>query len=193
MTARFVLVLSLLCAAAARADEPFTKALSPEDFAAAGLGKLSPEELARLDALVAGRQSGAVAKATEDTTKKVAATVREQVQAEDFAASQKKASSSSFLDKFKVVLKPGTEIEYTTLDAVLVPGFSGYQKGTMLELTNGQRWIVTDNDSDYESPTNKPVHVRIIPGSMGSFFMEIEGSGRPRVKYAGGGQPTAGK
>ena len=82
MTSRLILVLSLLCVAAARADEPFTKALSPEDFAAAGLGKLSPEELARLDALVAGKQSGAVAKATEDTTKKVAATVREQVKAE---------------------------------------------------------------------------------------------------------------
>ncbi len=93
----------------------------------------------------------------------------------------------------KVVLKPGTEVEYTTLDAVLVPGFSGYQKGTMLELTNGQRWIVSENDSDYETPTGKPVHVRIVPGSMGSFFMQIEGSGNPRVKYAGGVQPTTGK
>jgi hypothetical protein len=193
MNARLILVLSLLCVAAARADEPFTKALSPEDFAAAGLGKLSPEELARLDALVAGKQSGAVAKATEDTTKKVAATVRVQVQAEDFAAEQKKASSTSFLDKVKVVLKPGTEVEYTSLDAELVPGFSGYQKGTMLELTNGQRWIVSENDSDYETPTGKPVHVRIVPGSMGSFFMEIEGSGKPRVKYSGGGQPSGGK
>jgi hypothetical protein len=34
-----------------RADEPFSRRLTPEEFRAAGLDKLSPEQVARLDAL----------------------------------------------------------------------------------------------------------------------------------------------
>ena len=67
MLARLSLVCAVLCAGAVRADDSFTKGLSPADFKAAGLDKLSPEELARLDALVKAKQTGAVARATEET------------------------------------------------------------------------------------------------------------------------------
>ena len=48
------------------AGEVFTKAVAKADFSAAGLGKLSPEELARLDGLVRDHQSGALAAARRD-------------------------------------------------------------------------------------------------------------------------------
>jgi hypothetical protein len=192
MFARLLLIFAALCAGAVRADDSFTRGLSPEDFQAAGLGKLTPEELARLDALVRGEKVGAAAKAAEETTKavtdKVSQQVRQQVQEENRKA---EAASPGIVERMRVVLKPGTEIDYTTLDATLVPGFSGYRTGTVLMLTNGQMWVVTGTDGDYVTPTNKPVHVRIVPGSMGSFFMEIEGSGRPRVKYLGSTTPSA--
>jgi len=194
MIHRMALALALVFAASARAQESFTKGLSPADFQAAGLSKLSPDELARLDALVRGQQAGAVSKATEETTKKVEATVREKVQAEDRAAAAKQASAG-LIDRVKVILKPGTEIDYTTLDAVLIPGFSGWRTGSVLTLTNGQQWTVVEKGEDYETPTGKPVHVRIAPGSMGSFFMEIEDGGRVRVKFRGNvtpAQPDAG-
>lgn len=143
MIHRMALALALVFAASARAQESFTKGLSPADFQAAGLSKLSPDELARLDALVRGQQAGAVSKATEETTKKVEATVREKVQAEDRAAAAKQASAG-LIDRVKVILKPGTEIDYTTLDAVLIPGFSGWRTGSVLTLTNGQQWIVVE-------------------------------------------------
>jgi hypothetical protein len=212
MTPRLTLILALLCGGLARADDSFTKALSPEDFQAAGLNKLTPEELARLDALIRGEKAGAVAKAKEETAKavtetvtakvtadvtatvaaSVAATVRQQVQAEDQKAAQKKAATAGFVDRLKVVLKPGTEIEYSTLDAMLVPPFHGWQKDTILRLTNGQRWLVVDDGNYWVSSTDKPVHVRVVPGMMGSFFMEIEKGGRPRVKFLGNSaaQPT---
>jgi hypothetical protein len=185
MIKRLTLVLALTCAVSARADDSFTQGLSPADFQAAGLGKLTAGELARLDALVRGQQAGAVTKATEETQKKVEVAVRAQVQAEDRASARKEAASPSFIDKFKVVLKPGTEVDYTTLDAALIPGYSGWRKGTVLTLTNGQQWVVTEDGQDYETPTGKPVPVRILPGSMGSFFMEIEKGGRMRVKFRG--------
>jgi len=205
MLKRLTLVLVLACAGAARADDSFTKSLSPEDFQAAGLGKLTPDELAKLDALIRGERGAAVAKAKEETvqvvtatvtatvtaavTAQVAETVRQQVQAEDKKAEQKKAASASFLDRMKVVLKPGTDIEYTTLDSELIPPFHGWEKDTILRLTNGQRWVVIDDDRYWADLTTKPVHVRIVPGIMGGFFMEIEKGGRPRVRFLGNVAP----
>jgi hypothetical protein len=131
---------------------------------------------------VQGRQAGAVAVAKDTTAKQVAQKVRVEVQAEDKKEAQKQAG---FMERMKVMLKPGTEIEYTTLDAAIAPPFKGYEPGSVLTLTNGQRWRVVDNDSDYCKPVMTPVPVHIVPGSMGSFFMSIQGSGRPRVKFIG--------
>lgn len=186
MTPRLPFVLLLLaCVPAASADDSFTGALSPADFQAAGLGKLTPDELAKLDLLVRSQQSGAVAKATAETTQKVATTVRAQVQAED------RKESAGFIDKMKVMLKPGTEIGYTTLDSTLVAihEINFGKGGAVFTLANGQMWR-TDDDDDWPSLTGKPVHVRIIPGSMGSFFMDIERGGRPRVRFAGTTAPA---
>jgi hypothetical protein len=186
MTPRLPLVLLLLaCAPAVRADDSFTGGLSPADFQAAGLGKLTPDELAKLDLLVRSQQSGAVAKATAETTQKVTTTVRAQVQAED------RKQSAGILDKVKVMLKPGTEIEYTTLDSTLaaVHEINFGKGGAVFTLANGQMWR-TDDDDDWPSVTGKPVHVRIIPGSMGSFFMDIERGGRPRVRFVGTTAPA---
>jgi hypothetical protein len=201
MISRLTLILSLLCVGTVRADESFTKALSPEDFQAAGLAKLTPDELAKLDALIRGEKAGAVAQAKEETAKTVAATVtatvtadvtasvRQEVQAEDRKAADKKAASAGFLERVKVVLKPGTEIEYTTLDAMLMPPFHGWEKDTILRLTNGQRWLVVDDQRYWAPSTDKPVHVRIVPGLLGGFFMEIEKGGRPKVRFLGNSTP----
>ncbi len=188
MLHRLTLVLALALGASARAEDSFSRGLSRADFEAAGLSKLTPEELARLDALVRGQQTGAVKRATEDTARAVSASVREQVQAEDRKAAQK--PGPGVIERMKVLLKPGTEIEYTTLDSMVTLPFGGWKNGTLIMLTNGQRWVVTDSHSDWvPGEEMKPRHVRIVPGSMGSFFMEIEGNGRPRVKFAGSSPP----
>jgi hypothetical protein len=184
MTTRFAIIVALVCASAARGDDSFTKSLSPQDFAAAGLGKLTPAELASLDALIQGREAGAVAVAKDATATEVARQVRVQVQDEDKKAAQK-AASAGFVERMRVMLKPGTEIQYTTLDSAIVPPFDGYEPGSVLTLTNGQRWRVTETDGDACRLSRVPVPVHIIPGALGSFFMEIQGCGRPRVKFVG--------
>jgi hypothetical protein len=186
MISRLTLSFALLSCAAARADDSFTGALSPADFQAAGLGKLTPEELARLNQLVRGQQTGAVAKATAETAQKVSTTVRAQVQAED-----KKQQSAGILDRMKVMLKPGTEIEYTTLDSTLVAvqELRFGKDGAVFTLANGQRWV-TAVDDDWPDPKVRTVRVRVVPGSMGSFFLDIEHGGRPRVKFAGNVAPA---
>jgi hypothetical protein len=187
MMSRIAFLLVLACAATARAEDSFTKTLAPADFQAAGLAKLTPDELTKLDLLVRGQQTGAVAKATAETAQKVASSVREQVKAED-----RKEQSAGILEKVKVMLKPGTEIEYSTLDSTLVGvhQIDSGKGGAVFTLANGQRWMTQDDD-DWPSPQGQTIRVRVIPGSMGSFFMEIEHGGRPRVRFVGATTPAS--
>jgi len=186
MIPRLTLLLALACGASLKADDSFTGALSPEDFQAAGLGKLTPGELARLNQLVRGQQTGAVAKATAETAQQVSSSVRAQVQAEE-----QKKQSAGFMERMKVMLKPGTEIEYTTIDSTLVAvhELNFGKNGTVFILANGQRWMTTEDD-DWPNPKSGTIHVRVVPGSMGSFFLDIEHGGRPRVKFAGNAAPA---
>jgi hypothetical protein len=186
MIPRLTLFLALACAAPLWADDSFTKALSPADFQAAGLGKLTPDELSRLDQLVRGQQTGAVAKAKEETAKSVSLLVRAQVQAEDL-----KKESAGILEKVKVMLKPGTEVVYTTLDSAIVAihEIDFGKGGAVFTLANGQRWM-TSEDDDWPSTKSGPVRARVVPGSMGSFFLDIEHGGRPRVRFVGNVAPA---
>ena len=60
-----IVIMSLL-ASGLYAQEKFSEAVRAEDFSAAGLAKLSPEERTRLDALVEAYKSGALAKARRE-------------------------------------------------------------------------------------------------------------------------------
>jgi hypothetical protein len=178
-------------AAALRAEE-FSKALTPEEFAAAGLGKLTPEELARLDALVQAQRSGELAKVKEETATKVreetTVKVREETTAKVRAevAAEKPAHEGGLLKRVRVLLTPGTQIDYEKVETALKGPFRGYQKGTRLHLANGQVWQVTEGS--FWAPKkdeDKPRKVVIEPGTLGSFFLNIADGGRPRVKFAG--------
>ena len=194
--ARCICIASFFAAPLLRADELFTKSLSPAEFAAAGLGKLTPDELARLNALVQVRQGGQAEPVSEqmkaqireqakaEVRQEVKAEVREEVKAE-VRAENPKPAPPGFVDRMKILLRPGTEIQYTTLETTLPPPFHGWHNGTMFTLSNGQRWVVQD-DARYWSPEiDRPLKVRIVPGMIGSFFMEIERGGRPRVRFVG--------
>jgi hypothetical protein len=96
MHSRLACILALAWATSAFGSDTFTAGLSPQDFSSAGLAKLTPGELAALDALVHAREAGAVAAAKDTTAKEVAKTVRVQVQAEDQKAAQRQASGGIF-------------------------------------------------------------------------------------------------
>lgn len=198
----------------------FTRSLKPEEFAAAGLDKLTPTELARLDALVEARLQGKVDKvqqeaaqqvATEidrrvatEVDKRVETEVNKRMQAEVDRRVEaevgkrvkeevaKKDKSESLLHRVKVVLTPGTEIAYATVESTLVGPFLGYNPGTVFTLANGQKWRVVEGR--YWSPKKEANVVRkvvIKPGVLGSFFMKIEGAGRPKVEIISRGPVTA--
>lgn len=189
------------------ADENFSKELRPEDYAAAGLGKLSPAEIARLDALVRDYRSGALEAAKRDAAtaaqarvaaearaakaeQEAAAKVAEAKKAEADAAVKAAAATAaaakkadpgpSLLERAKVMLTPGTRIEYSTLESRIAGEFRGWEKKTVFKLENGQRWQATDTEPYVTPPVQSPA-VKISPGTLGAFWMTIEGV-RPRVK-----------
>ncbi|ACB74862.1 hypothetical protein [Opitutus terrae] len=155
----------------------FSRSLTPAEFAAAGLDKLSAAELARLDALVQARRE-------RDAAEHDAAASRDS--AITNASTATKPSSPGLFARMRVVLKPGTEIAYETVETEITSGFRGYEPGKVLTLANGQRWRVVDGN--FWAPArdaNRPRKVTIEPGVLGSFFLRIEDGGRPKVKYVG--------
>lgn len=211
-----VWVASLVAVGAAEA--PFSKAVRAEDFSAAGLSKLSPEELARLDALVRDYKSGA-ANETKAMGDRLAAAQREvavaaearaaaeakvaraeaetqaakadalkaelaraeaakqaQVQADAAKAEAAKAKKAegSLLARAKVLLTPGTEIEYATVESRIAGDFKGWEGRAVLTLENGQRWQIA-NGGLYSTPPIPSPKVKIVPANLGGFWMTIEG------------------
>ena len=160
-----------LCAA------EFSQSLSSEEFSAAGLNKLSAEELNRLNALVASRASKERKQAPDGETP-------------GLTASHENSSTSGRVDHVpaprRVVVNPGTTIEYATMETQLTGSFRGYEPGTILTLANGQRWRVVDGS--YWAPAKDAEKVRkavLEPGVLGSFFLRIDSGGRPKVKFVG--------
>jgi hypothetical protein len=198
---RWAIVVVMMAGLARLRAEDFSKSLTPDEFAAAGLSKLSPEELAKLDALIKAEQSGQLAKAREEaaaqekataervraeTAAKVQKETEEKVRAEVAAqkpAEPKKGERMSVLGRMRVLLSPGAEIEYAKVETQLSGPFRGYEPGTVLALSNGQTWrVVSGTYWAPASDANKVRHVVIEPGVLGSFFLNIEDGGRPKVK-----------
>lgn len=170
----------LVCAACvlflanARADEKFSQKLDKSDYDAAGLGKLSDAERARLDALVGAYADGQYRTAV--VTTEVAPAKNENAEKPEKPGRPEKPK------KQKVQIDPGTEIEYNAMDSELVGTFAGFEKGTVFTLANGQRWKVTDG-SYVCGPDPRVRKVRVKPGVFGSFFLEFEKVNvRPKVQ-----------
>lgn len=166
--------------------DPFTRQLSPEEFASAGLDKLTPAERSRLDALVRAFVSGKPAVTgnhSNPAAPPVATATSRAIQPDSAAGPPPGKSGKGWLRK--ITLTPGTAIEYEAVESELAGTFSGWREGTVFTLTNGQKWRVVSGL--YVSPPDtKPRRVKIAPGTFGSFFLEIEGiHSRPKVTFAG--------
>jgi len=125
--------------------------MSSGDFKAAGLEKLTPEELARLNAFVRSEVDRRAAQAHEQG-------VREQ----DMAEAGKMGFKNYQGDRDEII-------------STIVGDFHGWSGGTTFTLENGQVWRQVEPDQFSIHKKNPVVH--ITPGSMGTWFIEIEGYG----------------
>ncbi len=186
-------------------DRPFVDGLSATERAEIGLADLSAEQIAALEAAVqryvSGRSEEVAATAKEEVRAEMTGTLTQQEEAlasarQQLAAAQaqleqkqaelkqkeEEADKLSLLDRAKVLLTPGTKIEFTTVSSHLTEPFQGWNTGTLFRLENGQTWRVMEGK--YWSPREAAGKaVTIEPGVLGSFFIRIEGVRQtPRVE-----------
>src|SRR5688572_30073666 len=117
-----VVVGAVASAVAPAAEDSFSKSVAATEFSAAGLAKLSPEELRRLDDLVRDYKSGALEAARRDAAKAAEARVKAEAKAARAEAAVRAAATEtrnrpaetvekrndpSLLSRGKVLLTPG--------------------------------------------------------------------------------------
>ncbi len=167
---QLILTGALLAAVAAAPAQDFTRTMTAGEQAAAGLAKLTPEELARLKAAVERYKSGELA-AGEEGAAKAGREAKERAAAAESAGKRQPAWLGALATLRRVNEKPE---EQEALETRLAGDFRGWERGTVFVLENGQRWQVSDG-AQYFSPVLPPPKVWIRPGAFGSFWMEFEG------------------
>ncbi len=125
--------------------------MSSSDFKAAGLDKLSPEELARLNAFIRNEVDRHAMQAREQG-------IREENRTEADRMGLKNYSG-----------------ERGEIDSRVPGAFTGWQLGTTFTLENGQVWRVIQADSPLEGIrlTNPEIH--ITPGLFDSWNLRVAG------------------
>lgn len=171
--------------AARGAEENFTRTVRAEDFAAAGLAKLTPAELARLDALVRDFGSGALvaARAAAEAAEARAAQAVAETQAAEakaMAAAKPKKSGAGLLARARDVFAPEPKGDEPVMESRLKGEFNGWEGRVIFTLENGTRWRVA-NAASYYCPAIASPQVRITPAGMGGFWMTVV-EAKARVK-----------
>lgn len=132
--------------------------MSPAEFKAAGLDKLSPAELTALN----GWLQGKVAAVAADTREQVREQVREQAREEG---------------RQEVIVKNRGFFDFGSKEPITstLPGeFRGFSKGRKYVLANAQEWEQTD-DTTLSGVRKQDAAVAITPGVAGVWYLRVEG------------------
>ena len=192
----------LVFAVMAKADAGFLKPLPAEDFASAGLQKLTPEELVRLEALVQRYKTGEVAVVQQQAEVQVSATQQEaekKIVVAETKAREAEAKANEVAIKAKEIevkaavvpakKQPGWFTALITLNRAgekpekeeplesrLVGDFRGWNGSSIFKLENGTQWMQQNKTDAYVySPTLHSPKVKIAPAAIRGFWLEIEG------------------
>jgi hypothetical protein len=162
-----LILLLLFAAAPLQAADGFSsleEQMSGKEFTAAGLDKLSKEELDALNGWIRRHSL-----ATLDTPRPVASGGSADAAAEDSRGFEKKKKKKDDGDR-------------STITSRLVGSFSGWDGQTVFKLENGMIWAQSDKDKFFTKEMQNPVVV-IEPGMFGTWHLHIEGFGSEcRVK-----------
>jgi len=146
-----LIILALAFSASAAAQQAFSsleEQMKGKEFEAAGLHKLTPEELAALNHWI---RSHSVATLEEGRT-----------------------ASISGEDSRGFEIKKMKNMPRTTINSRLVGSFTGWDGQTTFRLENGMIWQQADKDKFYVKAVENPV-VTIEPGALKTWRLSVEG------------------
>jgi hypothetical protein len=156
-----IALLSLITAfplLAAEGFASFEEQMTGKEFAAAGLNKLSPQELDALNDWIRKHSL-----ATLDTPKSGLVTSYSGNDQHDLKSEDEDADEGKEKKK-----------ERTTITSTLDGKFGGWDGQTVFKLENGQIWAQADKDKFYTKDVKNPV-VIIEPGMFGTWRLQVEG------------------
>lgn len=154
----FLFALPLVASAQRVVDGDLQQQMSPAEFKAAGLDKLSAQELTELNRWLQGKVEAASAVAME--------TAREEGRKEVI---EKHRGFTDFGSREPIV-------------SVLPGEFRGFAQGRVYVLANGQHWEQTDSATAAGVRRQDP-EVSIAPGIIGVWYMQVPGlNTRAKVK-----------
>lgn len=184
---KLMLGLAVLVLAGSLGAMDFTQIMTPEERKAAGLDKLTPAELARLQAVVERYKSGEVAVVKQEAQQQVAVVKQEAEQkvAQAEARVREVETRQPAAEKPVEGKKPGWFGALVTLkkagekpdkaDAMEVPlagDLQSFRGRRRFELQDGQVWRMIE-DGGYAGPVLKSPTVSITPGMFGVYWLQI--------------------
>ncbi|MCA0196824.1 MAG: hypothetical protein LCH59_01735 [Proteobacteria bacterium] len=177
-----VLVLALALAVSAPAalaqskDEAgLERQMTPEEFKAAGLHKLSQEELAALRGWIDRQKAGAAAQAAGTTASTAAGAALSATEIERIREQGREEGRREVKDESRGFFDFGSD---EPIKSTLVGEFRGFAKGSRYTLANGQVWEqVEPARLDGVKRTNPAVTIK--PGLLNSWFLRIDGYNTP--------------
>lgn len=170
---RFLSVPALLILAVAAPAQDFTRAMTPAEQAAAGLDKLTPQELAALKAAVERYKTGEVATVRQEAEMKVA-----EVEARAAERTQEERKRGYLAGLFN----QSAGKDEILIESTLPGRHQNFQGRPIYTLANGQKWAVAEATNYFAVRPLQDPAVKIEPGAIGSFWMSVEGGPRLRVK-----------
>jgi hypothetical protein len=150
LTATLLLAPAFAAQAQRVVEGDLQQQMSTAEFKAAGLDKLSPDELAALNAWLQGKVRNATATALE--------------QAREEGRQEVIVKNRGFFDF-------GSS---EPIKATLVGEFTGFGKGRQYTLDNGQVWEQTD-DARAPGVRKQSPGVQISPGLIGVWYLQVDG------------------
>lgn len=172
---RLLTALCLFLGAAALGHAgDFTKTMTPDEQGLAGLGKLTPEELARLKAVVERYKSGEVAEIRQEAEKKVAvAEARVKQAATGAAAGSPTGKKPNWFAALVTLRKTADKPDKAeALEGRLAGSLKTFNGRRSFELQDGQVWRMIESGR-YSGPTLEGPAVSITPGFLGVYWLQI--------------------
>jgi hypothetical protein len=150
------------------AEKNFTATLTPDELAAAGLGSLTPEQVARLNALVENYKNGAVAAAAPASPARPVSPAARAAK----ASAPKPAPSGGLVAQIKGWAKRSADEPPPVVESTIAGKFRGWEPKQVFVLANGEHWRLANSESYYTPAIENP-RVFIVPASTGGYWMQF--------------------